>query len=161
MFMEKETSNIPEKTIIHSTLAYSYSFYFFGFLIGFVLDDIFMLKPFDESLGQTLGLFWMILASFFIFWAQRTSNVSKKQRLVENNKQAFLKGPYRVTRVPTHVGLTFLLIGFGIFDNLPFVILFSVVSFVATKYTFVKKEEALLQKKYGEPYTEYKKEVIG
>ncbi len=159
--MEKEVQNVPEKTIIHSTLAYSYSLYFFGFLIGFVLDDIFMLKPFDESFGQPLGLFWMILASLFIFWAQRTSRVSKKQRLAGNDKQVFLKGPYRATRIPTHVGLTFLLIGFGIFDNLPFVILFAVISFVATKYTFVKKEEALLQKKYGEPYTEYKKEVTG
>ncbi|MES2416375.1 MAG: methyltransferase [Patescibacteria group bacterium] len=154
--MEKDQQNGHKKHVIHSILAHSYLLYFFCFLVGFILDDIFVLQPFDSNFAKPLGLIWMVLSSLFILWAQKTSRNLKIHNI---SADTFAKGPYKATRIPTHVGLTFLLIGFGIFDNLPFVILTTILSFVITKYTLIKKEEKLLEQKYGEPYAEYKKNV--
>lgn len=43
--------------------------------------------------------------------------------------------------------------------NAFFIIVFSFISFLITKFTFLSKEEKILAEKYGAPYLEYKKSV--
>jgi protein-S-isoprenylcysteine O-methyltransferase Ste14 len=74
-------------------------------------------------------------------------------------KETFCRGPYCYTRSPTHFGLFLLIIGFGFVLNAFFVVLFTFFCFLITKITFVKKQEKLLEEKYGTAYTEYKKSV--
>ncbi|KKP64099.1 MAG: hypothetical protein UR62_C0020G0001, partial [Candidatus Nomurabacteria bacterium GW2011_GWF2_35_12] len=66
---------------------------------------------------------------------------------------------YCYTRSPTHFGLFLLMLGFGIITNALFIIIFSVISFIITKFVFIRKEEKILAEKYGIPYLEYKKSV--
>jgi protein-S-isoprenylcysteine O-methyltransferase Ste14 len=40
-----------------------------------------------------------------------------------------------------------------------FVVLFALIAFFVSRLFFIKKEEQLLEKKYGAPYLEYKKTV--
>ena len=51
------------------------------------------------------------------------------------------------------------MLGFGLVANAIFIIVTTVISFVLTKFIYLKKEEAILEKKYGAPYLEYKKAV--
>ncbi|MFA6300905.1 MAG: methyltransferase [Candidatus Paceibacterota bacterium] len=141
---------------IHKVLAHSYSVYFTFFLGGIFLDLIFNFKVSSSPLMVPVGVFFLISGSLLVFWAQKTSRNLNKENLTKEN---FYRGPYKYTRGPTHWGLFLLMLGFGLIMNTFFVILFSFISFVFAKYTFLNKQEKLLEAKYGVPYREYKKIV--
>ncbi len=146
--------NHPDK--IHRILAHSYFMYFVLFLVGVALDLIFRFKLFTGRGMVSTGFVFLVLATMLILWAQRTSRNLKTQNLTA---ETFCRGPYCYTRSPTHWGLFLLMLGFGIIANAFFVVLFTVISFAVTKFIFLKKEEAALAAKYGQPYLEYKKIV--
>lgn len=152
--MEME-NNVP-KGSIHRALAHSYSIYLTFFLAGLFLDLIFEYKISGSPLMMPVGIFFLIIGSLLVIWAQKTSRTLKKENMTKEN---FYRGPYKYTRGPTHWGLFFLMIGFGMIINTFFVVLFSFVAFIFAKYTFLSKQEKLLEAKYGVPYREYKKIV--
>jgi len=144
------------KNKVHGILAHSYLFCFISFLVGLFLDFIFPFEIFEKFTMASIGLVFLILGTLLIFWAQKASLNLKKENI---NKETFYHGPYRYTRSPTHFGIFLLMLGFGIMINALFVIIFSITSFIISKFTFLKKEEEVLAKKYGSPYVEYKKSV--
>lgn len=144
------------KDKVHRILAHSYSFYFFMFLLGVSLDSIFPLKILNNRITIPAGLLLLLLATVLIFWAQKTSRNLKKENL---NKEMFSKGPYAITRSPTHWGLFMLMLGFGFTINAIFLVISSLLSLLVTRLVFLRKEEIILEKKYGAPYLEYKKTV--
>jgi len=151
--MNKELKN----HIVHRTLAHSYSVYFLLLMFGVFLDIVFPIRVFHDSVMVAVGFVFLIFASFLIFWAQKSSrNLLKKE---EVTKEHFCVGPYCYTRIPTHWGLFLLTLGFGFIMNAFFIIIFTIISFLITKYSFVKKQEKLLEEKFGIPYIEYKKSV--
>ena len=160
--MEKEAEyknilNIDQsKNRVHVILARSYSIYFLFFIVGVFLDLVFNLKILKLSFLVSLGAILIFFASLLIFWAQRTSRNLKKETLT---KESFSKGPYRFSRNPTHWGLFLLMLGFGFIINAIFIVIFAVISFILTKVIYLKKEESILERKYGAPYREYKKTV--
>lgn len=144
------------KDKVHGVLANSYSLYFILFLMGIFFDIICPIKILQYSFSPSFGLLFIIIGSGLIYWAQKTSRNLKKEEIT---KDTFYKGPYRFSRSPTHWGLFFLMAGFGIMVNAFFVILFVFVAFFISKLIFLRKEEIILVKKYGEPYLKYKKSV--
>ena len=160
--MEKEDQkeNILEinqhKNKVHIILAHSYSVFLSLFLVGVFLDLIFNLKILNFTFILPIGVAFIFLASLLILWAQKTSRNLKKENLT---KETFFKGPYRFTRSPTHLGLFFLTLGFGLIVNGIFIVISTIISFAITKLVYLKKEETILEKKYGAPYLEYKKAV--
>ena len=151
----EEAKKLP-KGGVHVVLAYSYSFYFFGLLLGMILDFIFPIKIFDDFISAPLGMALIIFATLLIFWAQHTSRNLKTETLTVDS---FCKGPYCYTRGPTHLGLGLLIFGFGILTNTMFISLLAIVAYVVTRLTFLNKEESMLAKKYGAVYLAYKKKV--
>ena len=150
-----ETTELNNK--IHLNLAKSYSIHFVFLLFGIVLDLLIPIRIFHNPALITLGLFLLILATVLIFWAQRTTrNLHVSESL---SKEAFERGPYKFTRMPTHAGLFVLILGFGIIVNAFFVVLTTILSFLFCKFSFLKKYEEALVEKYGESYAAYKKEV--
>jgi len=145
-----------EDTLIHRVLAHSYFLYFFIFLFGVTLDLLHPIRIFNTAIMAPTGFLILVLASIIIFWAQRTSRKLDPHTIT---KESFCKGPYCYTRMPTHVGLFLLMLGFGVIANAFFIIILTVFSFIVTKMTFVKEQEKALEKKYGTPYLEYKKIV--
>jgi protein-S-isoprenylcysteine O-methyltransferase Ste14 len=141
---------------IHHVLAHSYSTYFILFLVGLSLDLVFKWSVFTGDVVVFMGILLLVLGTALILWAQNTSRNLNKQNLT---KDVFSHGPYCFTRSPTHWGLFFLMLGFGLMSNAFFVILLTILSFVLTRLIFLKKEETLLLEKYGTPYLEYKKSV--
>ena len=153
---EKILEISQNKNKVHIVLANSYSVFFLLFLVGVFLDLIFNFKILNFSFMVSVGMVFILLATLLILWAQKTSRNLKIENLT---KESFCKGPYCFTRSPTHWGLFFLMFGFGIMINAVFVIVFSVISLIFGKFVFLKKEETILERKYGVPYIEYKKSV--
>jgi len=160
MEKEEQKNNILEinqhKNKVHIVLAHSYSVYLSLFLVGVFLDLVFNLKILNFTFVVPIGIALIFLASLLILWAQRTSRNLKKENLT---KETFCKGPYSFTRSPTHWGLFFLTLGFGLIVNAIFIVISTIISFAITKFIYLKKEETILEKKYGAPYIEYKKSV--
>lgn len=154
--MEGDNQKSPIEHNVHRVLAHSYTVYFILFLFGIVLDVIFKFKIFSSSFAVPIGLALLVIASFLILWAQKTTRKGKGEHVT---KETFCKGPYCYTRHPTYLGLFLLLIGFGIIANALFVILATLISFLVAKFIFIEKEEKILTKKYGAPYLEYKRAV--
>ena len=152
----KTRNNIVSQTKVHRVLAHSHTSYFILFLFGVCLDIIFKFKIFTSPVWSPVGIIFLALATFLIFWAQRTSRNIKKDNIT---KKTFCQGPYCYTRHPTHWGLFFLVLGFGILSNALFVVLSTLISFVISRFIFLKKEEKILAEKYGAPFVEYKKSV--
>ncbi|MEK7539142.1 MAG: methyltransferase [Patescibacteria group bacterium] len=150
-----DKENLP-KSKVHKILAHSYTLCFILFLIGVYLDSIFKFKIFSNSIMTPIGIILLVLASFLILWAQKTSRDLKTKNI---SKETFCQGPYCYTRSPTHWGLFFLMLGFGIIANALFVILFVLVAFIIAKFVFLNEQERILTEKYGTPYLEYKKQV--
>ncbi len=141
---------------VHNVLAHSYSLYFMAFLLGLFFNFIYPLKVSDQGFISSVGIVFLLFSTFIIIWAQKTS---RNLDVVNINSKSFHKGPYRYTRKPTHWGLFILMLGFGFMVNSFFVVLFTLISFIITDSVFLKKQEAILIKKYGEAYLEYKKLV--
>lgn len=156
MTMEQSPDKNPHKNKVHKVLAYSYSFYFISLLLAVSLDFAFPFKVLKNSIASPVGAVFLILGTILVLWAQRSSIKLQKEKI---SKEVFYRGPYRFTRSPTHFGLLFLILGFGIMDNALFIVIFSIISFIVTKLVFLKEEEKILAEKYGTPYLEYKKSV--
>jgi protein-S-isoprenylcysteine O-methyltransferase Ste14 len=155
--MELEDKNVsPHKNKVHHILAHSYFFFFLLFLFGIFLDLILPIKIFQNQNIKLVGFFFLCLATVLILWAQMTSRSINKENLTA---ETFYRGPYRLTRSPTHWGLFLLALGFGFVVNAGFIVLCTVISFFIAKLTFLKKEEAVLAERYGAPYLEYKRKV--
>lgn len=159
--MEQSTTNsnssIPRAHLLHSILAHSYSFYFLGFLMGIILDFFFPFGIFNTYFYHILGFVFILLSTLFIFWAQYTS---RNIKVGENfTKETFLRGPYKFSRTPTHGGIAFLMIGFGLLTNATFVIIFTLISAIVTRLIFLPKHEIIFEKRHGEHYSAYKNKV--
>ena len=144
---------------VHKVLAHSYFVNFLFFLVGIYLDFIFPVpggKFLGSSIVMSIGVAILFLATALILWAQKTSRNLRKENL---SKETFYRGPYRFTRGPTHLGIFLLMIGFGLVAKAFFVLLLTLVSFFVSRFTFLEKEEKILEEKYGQAYKEYKKFV--
>ncbi|MBP9748134.1 MAG: hypothetical protein KBD17_00695 [Candidatus Pacebacteria bacterium] len=156
--MEPQTTNQNKKLTenVHFAMSQGYMTYFVLFLFGVFLDIFFHFKFFPTAFAEPAGITLLVLATVGILWAQ---NTSKKLNTVNVTKETFCQGPYCYTRTPTHWGLFFLVLGFGILVNAFFVVVTTIVSFIVSKFIFLRRGEAILAKKYGTPYLEYKKQV--
>ena len=154
--MESVYTTHPRQYRVHKILAHSYIVYFILFLISVSLDIFLKIRIFSSPAMISLGILLLVIASLLILWAQKSSRNLDTKNVT---KESFSKGPYRYTRHPTHWGLFFLMLGFGLMANAFFVIVFTLVAFLVTKFIFVKKQEEVLAEKYGAPYLEYKKMV--
>jgi protein-S-isoprenylcysteine O-methyltransferase Ste14 len=154
--LEQFKKENPHKNKVHKILAHSYFFYFVSFLVGLFFDFIFPLKIFKDFSFSYIGILFLIFGTILIFWAQKVSHELQKEDI---NKKTFCRGPYRYTRSPTHLGLFFLMLGFGVVINSFFIVFFSLISFFITKFVFIRRQEKILSEKYGVPYLEYKKLV--
>ncbi len=159
---KKEICENPVSTYkVHRILAHSYFAYLSLFLVGVVLDIFFPIKIFKEKHADPIGFFLLFIGTVLILWAQYSSHKHREHRRDPSNVPAgaFHKGPYKYTRMPTHFGLFAIMFGFGFVINATFIITTTLISFLLTKFIFLNKEEKILSQKYGEKYTQYKKDV--
>lgn len=144
--------------MVHFILSHSYTVFMLAVVFGLILDVFMPVEIFHKSVYQYIGLLMIILGSILIYWAQSTSSSTKKEE-TSGESRDFARGPYKYNRSPTHVGLSVMTLGLGFLLNSAFSVILIVIAYFITKSIFLKKEEAILEKKYGKPYFDYKKKV--
>jgi protein-S-isoprenylcysteine O-methyltransferase Ste14 len=158
----EEVCIIPKKEkkgMVHVVLSHSYFMYLLAIILGLILDKVFG-TSFNSNSFAIAGFIAMILGSLLIYWAQHTTNCTKKELLSGARKERdFERGPYKYSRNPTHIGLSLLTLGFGLLAGSLFVVILMIFTFMLTKLVFLHQEEDILEQKYGQAYCEYKAKV--
>jgi len=157
--MNKEPENKNHKHTVHFVLVQSYLVFLLAILIGVFFDTLLKGKLFSNDIYKYIGFLMLIISSLVIFWAQNTSHDYKNKKLKDESMSHFEHGPYKYLRNPTHLSVFIMTLGFGLIINSFFSIIFATVAYVLTKILFLRKEEKMLEKKYGETYVGYKKKV--
>lgn len=151
-------AKINTQYLIHTVLGHSYLFYFCMLIAG-VLFDIKFPHPLNTPYTLGFGLISMFCGTGLAWWAQETSRKGTAERKSNPSEQMFFKGPYAFMRSPTTVGIFLMFFGFGFVVNSFFIPLFATAAFLINKFSFIAKQEALLEKTYGEIYKNYKKKI--
>jgi protein-S-isoprenylcysteine O-methyltransferase Ste14 len=109
---------------------------------------------------ENSGVVLVLIGTALIIWAQTNSKKSLHERHTEiATEQAFSHGPYRFLRSPTQAGLFMLIAGLGFtIDNI-WVVIFATLALVVNILFFIRKQEMILEKRYGTSYSIYKKKV--
>lgn len=145
--------------VIHVVLIYIYSIFFVSIVLGIFFDLIFKLDLLANFKYSYLGLIIIVFGTMLIYLAQEASSRAGKIKQEESNSEGFAFGPYKHFRHPTYLGIFLMVLGFGIVIKSAFSILFILITYLIVKLVFVKKEEKILEKKYGNIYLDYKKKV--
>jgi protein-S-isoprenylcysteine O-methyltransferase Ste14 len=130
-------------------------------LAGLVLDWLAPLPflPEDWPAGL-LGAVVFVLALALAIWAIDT--MTRAGTNVPTNRPTIAiveSGPYRFTRNPIYLGMFGGLIGLGIaFDN-PWLLLLMALFALVIRYGVVAREEAYLERMFGDAYRGYRRRV--
>ena len=151
--------NKHKNGMVHFILVHSYLVFLFAIILGASLDPLINKKVFSNSVYQNIGLLLLAVSSLIIYWAQKSSSNYHKKEIKNDSRSKFEFGPYKYLRSPTHFGLFIMTLGFSLIINSFFGVVLTVIAYAITKLLFLKKEEKILEKKYGQIYSEYKKKV--
>ena len=159
--MEKETQNplISGGESIVGVTMHPPLVYLFIFLLGVLADYYYPLTVPAKNYSEYFGLTVIFFATALIIWAQYSMREFVSRERTPGGTREFAVGAYRYSRHPTYAGLFLLLVGFALLASSVVMILGALVSFFVVNSVFVKKEEALLLKKYGDEYERYKSRV--
>ncbi|MFA5773521.1 MAG: isoprenylcysteine carboxylmethyltransferase family protein [Candidatus Paceibacterota bacterium] len=157
---ENKINSHPQRgSMVHFVLLHSYLIFLFAVVLGAFLDPLIKKKIFSNDIYQTIGFLMLIVGSILIYWAQETSSNYQQRVSKDDSRSYFEFGPYRYLRSPTHFGLFIMTLGFSLIINSLFGVVLIIVAYAVTKFFFLKKEEKLLETKYGQVYLDYKKKV--
>jgi protein-S-isoprenylcysteine O-methyltransferase Ste14 len=110
---------------------------------------------------KLLSIVLFLLGLMLFIWANYLFHSIGKGTLAPwSVKEKLIKqGPYKYNRNPMITGVLMMLIGeFLWFRSIPIMLWFAIF-FLITSTVFILVEEPFLQKKFGEDYIQYKKEV--
>lgn len=142
--------------MIHFVLTHSYSVVLICLIIGVIFDLFLNINIFNNIKYTYLGLILLFGGSLIVYSSQKSSAFAKKKSIEEGGVFNFSYGLYKYFRHPTYLGLTILVIGFAIIINSPMSVFLSILSYLIIRFIFGKKEERLLELKFGEGYSKYK-----
>lgn len=146
--------------MVHFILSHSYMVFLVAVMLGAIFHTFSSVNIFSAPIYPYIGFVLLVAGSLLIYWAQSTSNCTKKEiQEGQKSERDFERGPYKFSRSPTHNGLTIMTLGLALILNSFFTFLFILIAAIITKLIFLKEEEILLEKKYGQTYCEYKKRV--
>lgn len=144
--------------IVHSVLSHSYLVFFVAVILGAIFHTFFNVTFFSGIAYPYVGVVMIFVGSYIIYWAQSSSS-SLKPYVPQHTEKDFERGPYKYSRNPTHIGLTIMILGLSVLLSSFFTFLFVIIASVVTKLIFLRKEEKILEEKYGQPYRDYKSKV--
>lgn len=144
---------------IHIMLAHVYAVFFFSIALGVIFDLVFQIDLLANFKYSHLGIVLICFGSLLIYLAQSASSRASKIKLEESSVEGFAYGPYKYFRHPTYLGVFIMVLGFGIVVKSTFSVLFILIAYLFVKLFFVRKEEKILEEKYGQIYLDYKKKV--
>lgn len=162
--MENNDQNLNKEKakkvgIIHIILFNTYMIFLGAVVLGVVFDQIFTLDFFQSKTFEYVGIAMIIWGSILVYWAQSTTSQAKSDLNKERDTNFFFRGPYKYTRNPTNLGLTVMSIGLGFLINSLFSIIFIIITYLISRFIFIKKQDTILAERYGDVFIDYKKRV--
>ena len=134
--------------------------YVAGLAIGSLVHFFYPIPLFESQAAQSVGLILLLLSPVLILWSQASIRQFRKDvasgSVTEKN---FAQGLYRYSRNPTYLGTFLLLIGFGFIANGLLIVLGVALSFILIHFFILRREEGILEEKYGDEYRRYKSSV--
>ena len=134
--------------------------YLIAVLIGLMTDYFFPFSFMPESFQLPIGL--LIILPSVTLAALSFREFKKAETNVDPYKPStaiITSGPFRYTRNPLYVTLSFVIIGVGIWLDNIWIIAMLVPVLILMHYGVIKKEEQYLTKKFGDKYLKYKETV--
>jgi protein-S-isoprenylcysteine O-methyltransferase Ste14 len=152
MCQDRDTSNTVVRPLVAWILA---------LLAGLAADQLYPLRFVPASVpGAWVGGAIFAIAFALAIWAIVT--IRKAGTRVETYKPTttiVVNGPYRFTRNPIYLGMVLGQIGLAIaFDSL-WILATLVLFYLVIRYGVVAREEAYLERKFGDVYLGYKSRV--
>lgn len=155
--------NIPEKPhqngIIHIILFHTYVLFLGSVILGAIFDQIYPFSLLTNPYFEYLGLFMVIMGSILVYWAQTTTKIKKEDINKDRDVNFFFRGPYKYTRNPTNLGISAMCIGLGFMMNSVFIILFTFLVYLVSRFVFIRRQDLILGERYGNVFSDYKKKV--
>jgi len=127
-----------------------------GWLIGYFVPLRLIPDQYRWPIGLPLLLLWLIvwIAALPQFRAARTP-ISTRKPLTA----LITSGIYRYTRNPIYVGMTLFYLGIAIIAGLGWSLVLAVPIAFVVEFGVVRREEAYLERRFGEQYLAYKQHV--
>jgi protein-S-isoprenylcysteine O-methyltransferase Ste14 len=136
-------------------------FFLSALLLGAVIDDrAYRFVIFGDDRWRWLGIAVVLIGIALVATGRATmvkhgTNVNPTQpttTVVET-------GPFRFTRNPLYVGLTVMYLGFSFLLNTWWSLLLLVPVWIVMHLFVVRREEAYLERKFGDAYLNYRRRV--
>jgi len=132
-------------------------------LLGLVLDRLLPLPVTIPRLGtiSTALAGILILAGLLLFLAG-VRNFSRAETPLPTNEPTRVLvtfGVYRWTRNPIYLGFLLAFVGIGIVAQSPWVLAFAPALALMVRYGVIAREEAYLERRFGDAYRDYKSRV--
>ena len=126
-----------------------------GFLIGLLLNNVANLS---FGLGDAIKLGWIFIVggvgiAGWAAWVMSAAGTGIPTNVPAT--ELVVKGPFLRTRNPIYIGLTLAYLGLASLMDAPLALLMMPVILMVMHAGVVLREEAYLEQKFGEAYTDY------
>ena len=129
-------------------------------LIGFGINRFWPMTVVPSSLAMPLGVAFIVAAIALAFLGFRELGRHKTTVRPDEPSSAIVEtGPYRFTRNPLYVSLAALQLGIGLWTNILWVVLMLIPAGIVMTTQVIAREEAYLERAFGEDYLRYKASV--
>ena len=127
---------------------------------GFGLRATFPLPFLLDRLAWIGGPFIVGVALIFAGWAVRTMRAGGASIPTGEPTDVIVQdGPYRYSRNPIYLAMVMSLVGIGVWANSLWFVGLAIVSGALLSWGAISREEAYLQRKFGDRYSAYKASV--
>jgi protein-S-isoprenylcysteine O-methyltransferase Ste14 len=132
-------------------------------LIGFVLDwllrlpfPVLEIEPVPWIIGSSLILIGLALTAAGI---RNFSRAGTPVQSIKPTRALVTTGIYGWTRNPIYLGMFLLYGGIGVAARSPWILILALPLAITIRYGVVAREEAYLERRFGETYRDYKARV--
>lgn len=135
-------------------------FYIIAILISVGLDNIYRLSFGGGEMLENIAILIFAVGIVVFIAATKTFAKNKQSPSVHATPvKIYSGGIYGYSRNPIYLGANMFLVSAALyFDNLWMLIMLMPILYIMTNMV-IKKEEAYLEQKFGDEYTDYKKKV--
>lgn len=133
----------------------------FAFVSGLVLDWFFPLRFLPAAIPAALlgGLTFLAGLSLAAWAIAAFRAAGTRVETYRPSSAIVAHGPYRFTRNPIYMGMFLALAGMAIAFNTLWLLATLLIFFVVIRFGVVAREEAYLERKFGDSYRAYKTRV--
>jgi protein-S-isoprenylcysteine O-methyltransferase Ste14 len=142
------------------TMADGQDYFIILLILSVLLNFIFPVPAFLSPPFTYSGFLIIGIGLVLTLWS-RSLFLKKATTLQPSEEPTVLvvSGPFRLSRNPIYLGMGSILLGVVVVQGTLVALAFPVIFVVLIEFFIIPGEERILEKKFGEPYREYKKSV--